>query len=77
MNDADQALIAIAQDALQSGKTVMVAIRHSNATPILAIQSSATGALLTLACPASEDFGVGASQLTIRASDLLGVSVFD
>ncbi len=72
---AAQRLFDCASEALQAGKTVMIAIRGLHATPILGIEVSADGQIVTLACPANDEMGIPAAQLMLRAEDVLGVSV--
>ena len=76
MNEADQTIVEAAKDALESGKMVMVVIRGLHAMAISDIQLSSDVGLVTMTCPASDELGVGASQLFIRIKDLIGVSVF-
>jgi hypothetical protein len=73
----DEQLFDIARDALAANKRVMVSIRGLHATPVLGITVSPDARHVTLACPASVELGTPASHVTLRAEDVLGVSVLD
>ena len=73
----DEQLFKIARDALAASKQVMICIRGMHATPVLGISVSPDKSLVILACPASFELGTPASQVTLRAEDVLAVSVLD
>jgi hypothetical protein len=81
MSSAQQRLVSIARDALDQGKTVMIAIRGSSGAPIVAIELSDDGELIDRVSAACRTGASGEPAYTtgrgsrVRASARLSAAI--